>query len=124
MLLKDAVNESDEWNLVTVKGKVVTVKDPVIVGERKLKLAEAVFTDASGSIALDIGEAMIGTIKEGNCYCLSNEVRLWSGKKKLSTPFRTTVSSITDETATVNISPSFAGGEQKSIEAESVTSNV
>ena len=125
MLLKDAVNESDEWNLVTVKGKVVTVKDPVIVGERKLKLAEAVFTDASGSIALDIWEAMVmDTIKEGNCYCLSNEVRLWSGKKKLSTPFRTTVSSITDETATVNISPSFAGGEQKSIEAESVTSNV
>ena len=124
MTILQVLNESDEWNLVTVKGKVVTVKDPVIVGERKLKLAEAVFADASGSIALDIWEA-IDTIKEGNWYCLSNvQVRLWSGKKKLSTSFRTTVSSITDETATVNISPSFAGGEQKSIEAESVTSNV
>ena len=68
---------------------------------------------------------MIATIKEGNCYCLSNlQVRLWSGKKKLSTSFRTTVSSITDETATVNISPSFAGGEPESIVVESVTSNV
>ena len=125
MTILQVLNESDEWNLVTVKGKVVTVKDPVIVGERKLKLAEAVFADASGSIALDIWEAMIDTIKEGNWYCLNNvQVRLWSGKKKLSTSFRTTVSSITDETATVNISPSFAGGEQKSIEAESVTSNV
>ena len=65
-------------NLVTVKGKVVTVKDPVIVGERKLKLAEAVFADASGSFSLDIWEAMIDTIKEGNWYCLSNvQVRLW-----------------------------------------------
>lgn len=64
----------------------MTVKDPVIVGERKLELAEAVFADASGSIALDIWEAMIDTIKEGNCYCLSNVlVRIWSGKKKLST---------------------------------------
>ena len=54
------------------------------------------------------------------------QVRLWSGKKKLSTSFRTTVSSITDETATVNISPtcSFAVGEPESIVVESVTSNV
>ena len=125
MTILQVLNESDEWNLVTVKGEVVTVEDPVIVGERKLKLAEAVFADASGSISLDIWEAMIDTIKEGNWYCLSNvQIRLWSGKKKLSTSFRTTVSSITDETVTVNISPSFAGGEQKSIEAESVTSNV
>ena len=124
MTILQVVKKSDEWNLVTLKGKVVTVKDPVIVGERKLKLAEAVFADANGSIALDIWEAMIDTIKEGNCYCLSNvQVRLWSGKKKLSTSFRTTVSSITDETATVNISPSFVGGEQKSIVPESVTSN-
>lgn len=64
----------------------MTVKDPVIVGERKLELAEAVFADVSGSIALDIWEAMIDTIKEGNCYCLSNVlVRIWSGEKKLST---------------------------------------
>ena len=125
MTILQVLNESDEWNLVTVKGKVLTVKDAVIVGERKLKLAEAIFADASGSIGLDIWEAMIDTIKEGNCYCLSNvQVRLWSGKKKLSTSFRTTVSSITDETATVNISPSFAGVEPESIVVESVTSNV
>ena len=125
MTILQVLNESDEWNLVTVKGKVMTVKDPVIVGERKLKLAEAVFADASGSIVLDIWEAMIDTIKEGNCYCLSNVlVRIWSGKKKLSTSFRTTVSSITDETATVNISPDLAGGEQQSIVVESVTSDV
>ena len=49
--------------MVTVKGKVLAVKDPVIVGERKLKLAEAIFADASGSIGLDIWEAMIDTIK-------------------------------------------------------------
>jgi len=35
-------NESDEWNLVAVKGKVMTVKEPVTVGERKLKLAVVV----------------------------------------------------------------------------------
>ena len=68
---------------------------------------------------------MIDTIKEGNCYCLSNVlVRIWSGKKKLSTSFCTTVSSTTDETATVNISPDLAGGEQQSIVVESVTSDV
>ena len=50
----------------------MTVKDPVIVGERKLKLAEAVFADSSGSVGLEIWEVMIDTIKEGNCYCLSN----------------------------------------------------
>lgn len=38
--------------------------------------------------------------------------------------FRTTVSSITDETATVNISPDLAGDKQQSIKVESVTSNV
>lgn len=108
-----------------MKGKVLSVKDPVIVGERRLKLAEAIFADASGSIALDIWEAMMDTMKEGNCYCLSNvQVHLWSGKKKLSTSFCTTVSSITDEMPTVNISPSFAGGEQESILVESVTGNV
>lgn len=69
-----------------------------------LKLVEVVFADASDSIALDIWEAMIHTIKEGNFYCLSNVlVRIWSRKKKSSTPFCTTVSSLTDETATVNI---------------------
>ena len=68
---------------------------------------------------------MIDTIKEGKCYCLSNvQVRIWSGKKKLSTSFCTTVSSITDEAATVNISPDLAGGEQQSILVESVSSNV
>ena len=46
-------------------------------------------------------------------------VRIWSGKKKLSTSFRTTVSSITDGTATVNIGPDLAGGEQQSIVVES-----
>lgn len=46
-------------------------------------------------------------------------VRIWSGKNKLSTSFRTTVSSITDGTATVNISPDLAGGEQQSIVVES-----
>ena len=51
-------------------------------------------------------------------------MRLWLGKKKLSTSFRTTVSSITDKTATVNISPSFAGVEPESIVVESVTGNV
>ena len=49
-----------------MKGKVLTTKDPVIVGERKLKPAEAIFADASGSFALDVWEAMIDTIKEGN----------------------------------------------------------
>ena len=34
------------------------------------------------------------------------------------------VSSITDDMATVNISPGFAGGEQESIVVESVISNV
>lgn len=54
--------------------------------ERKLKLAEAAFADASGSVALDVWEAMIDTIKERNFYCLGNVlVRIWSGKKKLST---------------------------------------
>ena len=125
MTILQVLNKSDEWNLVTMTGKVITVKDPVTVEERKLKLAEAIFADASGSIALDIWEAMIDTIKEGNCYCLSNvQVRIWSGKKKLSTSFRTTVSSITDETANVNIIPDLAGGEQQSIVVESVTSNV
>lgn len=126
MTILQVLNESDVWNLVAVKGKVMTVKDPVIVGERKLKLAEAVFADASGSIiALDIWEAMIDTIKEGNFYCLSNVlVRIWSGKKKLSASFRTTVSSITDETVTVNISPDLAVGKQQSIVVKSVTSNV
>ena len=49
---------------------------------------------------------------------------IWSGKNKLTTSSLTTVSSITDETATVNISPDLAGGEQQSIVVKSVTSNV
>lgn len=55
-----------------MKGKVLVVKDLVIVGERKFKLVEVIFVDVSGSIGLDIWEVMIDIIKEGNCYCLSN----------------------------------------------------
>ena len=70
------LNKSNEWNLITVKGKVVTDKNPVIMGE-------VAFADPSGSIAFDIWEVMIDTIKEGNSHYLSNvQVHIWSGKKK------------------------------------------
>ena len=52
------------------------------------------------------------------------QVHILSGKKKLSTSFRTTVSSISEEAATANISPDLAGGEQQNIVVESVSSNV
>ena len=62
--------------MITVKGKVVTDKDPVIMGE-------VAFADPSGSIAFDIWEVMIDTIKEGNSHYLSNaQVRIRSWKKR------------------------------------------
>lgn len=95
----DILSRCNEWENVTLKGKVVRVGDTKIVGAKELKLAEVTFADSTGSIAVDVWEQHIPMIENGKVYRVTPvQVRSWGGKKKLSTTVHSVITAITDET--------------------------
>jgi ssDNA-binding replication factor A large subunit len=81
----DVLNSKKEWDVVTVHGKILTLKEPRTVGSprKRLKLMEAVLADETGTIPLDLWESNIGQINKGQVYSLNQlQVRMWSAKKK------------------------------------------
>lgn len=95
----DILSRCNEWENVTLNGKVVWVGDTSIVGAKELKLAEATFADSTGSIVVDVWEKHIPMIENGKVYRVTPvQVRSWAGKKKLTTTVHSVITVITDET--------------------------
>ena len=61
-------------------------------GRKKLKLCEAVIADETAYIPIDLWESHIPSIQQGQVYTFQSvQLRIWAGKKKLSTTLRTTI---------------------------------
>ena len=63
----DILNTRREWDVVTVRGKILNVKDQRQVGSprKRLKLMEAVLGDVSATIPLDLWESQIDKVQQG-----------------------------------------------------------
>ncbi|XP_020613627.1 uncharacterized protein LOC110051885 [Orbicella faveolata] len=95
----DVLNKHNQWDTVTIKGKIAQIKDTTIVGSKKLRLCQALIADNTATMPLDIWENNIATFKLGSIYIVAPvQVRVWSRTKKLSTIVKTTVTETTDET--------------------------
>lgn len=84
----DIFNTHKEWDMMTLQGKIAQLKDSESVGspQKHLQLAQAMFTDPTGSIALGIWEDHISTVSIGKLYEMIHvQLKVWSGKKKIST---------------------------------------
>lgn len=80
-----------QWDTVTVLGNP----------EKPLQLVEATFTDATGSIPLDVFEETTPEIMLGKSYKLTNiQLKVCSGCKKISTTKQTTITEINDKSVT------------------------
>lgn len=66
--IEDILSRTNEWENVTLSGKVVRVGDISTVGARELKLAETTFADSTGTIVVDIWEQQIPMIEIGKVY--------------------------------------------------------
>jgi len=97
----------DEWDIVTFSGKAVHIGETETTIAKKLKLAKSRFVDKTGIIDLDLWEQFIEHIKRGSVYEVSSaQVRIWNGKKKLSTTLRSTVTKVRDNSlAQLSFSP-------------------
>lgn len=63
----DVLNKFNEWDMVSVRGKIVSVKQQRTVGSprKTYKLLEAMIADETGTIPFDIWENQIDEIKQG-----------------------------------------------------------
>lgn len=68
--IEDILSRTNEWENVTLSGKVVRVGDISTVGAKQLKLAETMFADSTGTIVVDICEQHIPTIENGKFIVL------------------------------------------------------
>ena len=66
------LNSNKEWDVVTVRGKIVSMKQARTVGSprKRLNLMEAVIADETGTIPIDVWESNIGEVHEGQVYLL------------------------------------------------------
>ena len=115
----DVLNSHDEWDMVSLQGKVLSVKEAREVGspKKRLKLMEAVIADESGSVPLDVWESNIDQIKQGQVYKLNQvQVRVWSARKKLSTTLKTTIVPLEE--------PSLANIQRNTDTSDDVTTTI
>ena len=63
----DILNTCREWDVVTVRGKILNVKDQCQVGStrKRLNLMQAVLGDVSATIPLDLWESQIDKVQQG-----------------------------------------------------------
>lgn len=63
----DILNIRKEWDVVTVRGKILNVKDQRSVGSprKRLNLMEAVLGDVTATIPLDLWESHIDKVQQG-----------------------------------------------------------
>ncbi len=91
-------NSKEEWENVVLTGEVTQIKEPVVIGKNKLNLCECILADSSASIHLDVWEENIQKVSLGNCFTFRPlQVRVWAGKKKLSTTQVTNITAVNDD---------------------------
>lgn len=63
----DILNARKEWDVVTVRGKILNVKDQHSVGSprKQLNLMEALLGDVTATIPLDMWESHINKVQQG-----------------------------------------------------------
>ena len=94
----EILNSGKEWDTVSVKGKIVQLKDIAIVGAKNLRLCEAVLADDTAKIPFDIWESQIPKFSLGFVYDIHQvQIRVWSGTKKISTVVKTSAEKTDDE---------------------------
>lgn len=94
----EVLNDTKEWANVTIKGKITRSSETRVVGKNKLKLAEAVIADETAYIPIDIWEEHIPLIAQDKVYTLKSvQLRIWAGKKKLSTTKKTTIELVNED---------------------------
>ena len=73
------------------------MNEKIAAGRNKLNLSEAMLADESGSMPIDIWEASIDKVNLGGLFTFRPlQVRVWSGKKKLSTIKQTSITPVKD----------------------------
>ena len=89
-------NSNKEWDNVVLTGKMTQIKEPI--GKNKLNLCECILANSSASIHMDVWEENIQKVSLGNCFTFrALQVRVWAGKKKLSTTQVTNITAINDD---------------------------
>ena len=97
--VEDILQSCNEWDCVTLCAKAIHVGETVVVSGKKLRLAESTFADTTGSIAVDLWEQHIPMVESGKVYLMTSmQVRVWLGKKKLSTTLRSVIRAKADDT--------------------------
>lgn len=94
----EILNSKNEWDKVHVRGKIANITEPIEVGKNRLNLATATIVDQTGTMPIDLWETHINDVIEKHSYQMSSLlVRIWSGRKKLSTTLKTEIKAINDE---------------------------
>ena len=96
--LIEVLNTKTEWDIVTVRGKLAQKNPPTKVGKNLLRLSTTTIVDGTTAVPIDLWEWNIDKIATGKSYIMNSlQVRVWSGRKKLSTTQRTVIRQVEDE---------------------------
>ena len=71
MAVREIIENFNEGDLMTIRGKVVGVAEPTVTKSRGLKVATALFADETGKIELDLWEDHIFAVEVGRMYTIS-----------------------------------------------------
>ena len=92
MAVREIIDNSNEGDLMSIRGKIVGVAEPTVTKSRGLKVANALFAYETGKIELDLWEGHISAVEVGRAYTMSPvQVRRWLGNKKVSTVVSSTI---------------------------------
>ena len=92
MAVREIIDNSNEGDLMSIRGKIVGVAEPTVTKSRGLKVANALFADETGKTELDLWEGHISAVEVGCAYTISHvQARRWLGKKKVSTVVSSTI---------------------------------
>jgi DNA-directed RNA polymerase subunit RPC12/RpoP len=73
------------------------VRETTVVGAKRLNLAQATFSDVTGSILVNLWEDQIKLVEPGTVYRLTNvQIHVWAGEKRLSSTKESIFTSIAD----------------------------
>ena len=93
----EILSSCSEWDSVTLCGKAIRINESTNVASGNLTVAQALFTDTTGIIKVDLWEQNISKVEIGNVYQISPvQVRVWSDTKKLSTVISTVITPVSD----------------------------
>lgn len=62
------LNCSSDWDKVPICGKLIHMCDQELANRNNLRLAQAIFTDTIGTIAIDLSDKYVAMTKMGTVY--------------------------------------------------------